>query len=142
MLKLHLILQLVYVIIGYNCVLYITQLLNFEIEQRALKFTEELDSQRISIANIWAQQEIKDARKLKSTALTKLETSQQHRRLYLQYRNRRLSVVKKYISFKDFDTLLFFSCILFLKLQFSKRCTRYLLIYSTDLVEIYDSYFS
>lgn len=54
---------------GYTSVLKMMQLLNLEIGQTALQFSENLDSQRISIANIRAQQETKEARKLRTQKL-------------------------------------------------------------------------
>ena len=49
------------------------KLLNLEIGPSALQFTEKLDTQRISTANIIAQQETKEARKLKRAAQKKAE---------------------------------------------------------------------
>ncbi|KOC58783.1 hypothetical protein WH47_00030, partial [Habropoda laboriosa] len=58
---------------GYTSALKIMQLLNLEIGLSALQFSENLDSQRISIANIRAQQETKEARKLKRAAQKEAE---------------------------------------------------------------------
>ncbi|CAK9813129.1 Transposable element Tcb2 transposase [Anthophora plagiata] len=58
---------------GYTSVLKIMQLLNLESGLSALQFSENLDSQRISIANIRAQQETKEARKLKRAAQKETE---------------------------------------------------------------------
>ena len=49
------------------------QVLNLEIGLSALQFSKNLDSQRISIANIRAQQETKEARKLKRAAQKEAE---------------------------------------------------------------------
>ena len=49
------------------------KLLNLEIGPSALQFTEKLDTQRISTANIIAQQETKEAIKLKRAAQKKAE---------------------------------------------------------------------
>ncbi|KOC70147.1 hypothetical protein WH47_08408, partial [Habropoda laboriosa] len=58
---------------GYTSVLKIMQLLNLEIGLSTLKFSENLVSQRIFIANIRAQQETKEARKLKRAAQKEAE---------------------------------------------------------------------